>query len=1197
MFNRIIKSSIQQRYIVLALSVVVVVAGAASYRKLVIDAVPDITNIQVQINTPASGYSPFEAEQRITQPIELILAGLPALESTRSISRYGLSQVTAVFRDGTDIYFARSLISQRLQESRERLPAGLTPQMGPLTTGLGEILMYTVENGRTANPRHTLEELREVQDWVVKPQLRTVPGVVEINSIGGASKQIVLVPNLEKLRAYELTLNDLSQAVTRNNSNVGAGFIEGSGEQLLIRVPAHVGSYAELGEIVVGIHQGTPVLVRDLAEVKIGSELRAGAATDGGEEVVLGNVMMLTGENGRDVSLRVSKKLHEIASSLPEGVELKLKYNRSSLVDLTIETVRSNLTEGALLVIAILFAALGNLRAALITACVIPLSMLMTILGMVRWNMSANLMSLGALDFGLIVDGAVILVENCIKRLGESQKRLSRVLTKEERLDLVFSASSEVRQATMFGELIIMVVYVPILALSGIEGKMYRPMALTVLLALGASFILSLTFVPAAVATFVTGRVREHAGMFERLQDGYGRLLAKLLVQRRAVVGAAVAFFLVSIGLFTRLGSEFVPSLDEGDVALHALRIPGTSLSQSISMQHELENTIKQIPEVVDVFAKIGTAEVATDPMPPSVADGYVILKPRSKWPDPSKPKADVVAEIEKRVLLVPGNNYEFTQPIQMRFNELIAGVRSDVAVKVFGDDPAVLLEQAEAIKRILEKIPGASDTKVEQLTGLPIITIKPDRAKLARLGLNAADVQEVIRTAYAGEEVSTFFEGDRRFPIVVRLGETERRDVRAIESLPISLPPEVLAEKHSLDIERTSLHLEAPDRAYVTLGDIAEVAVVEGPNQISRENGKRRAVVTANVRDRDLGSFVEEAQAKIAAGRTLPPQYWLGWGGQYEHLLSAEARLMVIVPLVLLSVFALIYFTFGSFGYSLLVFSGVPFALSGGIIALWLRGIPFSISAAVGFIALSGVSVLNGLVLITFTKHLFDDGVSVADAVVRGAAARLRPVLMTALVASLGFLPMAVSQGTGSEVQRPLATVVIGGIVSATALTLIVVPVLLAALREWSLRAERASRMKPAVAGLVAFVFCSVGPLLSGCASATKVSVPPEELRVEIERDIPKNVRLDVSLKRDRESVIVHAHLNENRASRGTFGHGHVTVFDASGRPSWEIEEDPKLVRHGSGRPLSYAEFSFRVPAALVEGGKIRFHYDLPKT
>lgn len=1044
MLNRILKLSITHRYIVLALSLLAGAVGAMSYRELVIDAVPDITNIQVQINSQADGYSPSEVEQRVTQPLELILAGMPSLESIRSISRYGLSQVTAVFQDGTDIYFARSLISQRLQESRDRLPPGVTPRMGPIATGLGEIVMYTVENDPASATQRTLQELREIQDWVVKPQLRTVPGVIEVNSIGGSSKQIVVTPHLEKLRAYELSLGDISSAIANNNANVGAGFIEQDGEQLLVRAPAQVSSYSDLREIIVGVHRGTPVLIRDVADVGVGSELRTGAATDAGKEVVLGNVMMLVGQNGRDVSSRVKQRLSDISRSLPEGVVVRLKYNRTNLVDATIATVRRNLTEGALLVVAVLFAALGNFRAALVTACVIPLSMLLTVLGMVKWGMSANLMSLGALDFGLIVDGAVILVENCVKRVGEAATRLGRPLSRQERLEVVYEASSEVRQATMFGELIIMVVYVPIFALSGIEGKMYHPMAFTVLLALSAAFVLSLTFVPAAVATFLTGELRENESWLSRLQASYGRLLLWLLGRRRAVLLAATALFLVSLGLSTKLGSEFVPSLDEGDIALHALRIPGTSLTQSVSMQHELENAIKSIPEVEDVFAKIGTAEIATDPMPPSVADGYVMLKPRDEWKDPSKPKHEVVSEIERKVAQVPGNNYEFTQPIQMRFNELIAGVRSDVAVKVFGDDPDVLRDRAEEIKRILDGVQGASDTKVEQVTGLPTITVRPDRRKLSGLGINAAAVQDVLRVTYAGEEVSAYFEGDRRFPIVLRLADVDRRSMRAISDLPVLVPTDVASHGESSFRRTTKIDIESPDRAYVTLGDVADISVVEGPNQISRENGKRRVVVTANVRGRDLGSFVEEAQAKVSQGLKLPPQYWLGWGGQYEHLLSAGARLAIVVPLVLISVFALIYFTFRSISYSLLVFTGVPFALTGGIVALWVRDIPFSISAAVGFIALSGVSVLNGLVLVTLTRRLLEEGHSPMEAVVQGATARLRPVLMTALVASLGFVPMAISQGTGSEVQRPLATVVIGGIVSATILTLGVVPVLL---------------------------------------------------------------------------------------------------------------------------------------------------------
>jgi cobalt-zinc-cadmium resistance protein CzcA len=1053
MFNRILRFSIDFRYGVIITTLLVAIVGVASYQRLIIDAVPDITNIQAQINTEAQGYSPFEVEQRVTLPIEQILAGMPALEYTRSLSRYGLSQVTAVFKDGTDIYFARQLIAQRLQESRGRLPAGVAPLMGPIATGLGEIFQFIVENKEgSASPR-SLQELREIQDWVVKPQLKTVAGVVDVNSIGGASKQIVVSPDIEKLRAYGLTLNDVSIAIASNNANVGAGFVEQNGEQFLIRVPAQVEIPEQIGEIVVGVHEGTPVQIKNLGSVDIGSELRAGAATENGREVVLGTVFMLMGENGRAVAERVSAKLEEIGRSVPDGVVVKPVYNRARLVNEAIATVRKNLFEGAILVIAVLFVALGNLRAALITACVIPLSMTVTIFGMAQAKLSANLMSLGALDFGLIVDGAVILVENCVKRLREDRHRLGRNLTGAERLNLVYNASSEVRQATMFGELIIMVVYIPILALSGIEGKMFHPMAITVLLALGAAFVFSLTFVPAAVAIFLRDEGKEHCSWFEKLAGLYEGTLRSLVRYPKGVVVTAACLLVGSIAIFSRLGSEFVPSLDEGDIAMHALRIPGTSLSQSIDMQHHLERAIEEVPEVSEVFAKIGTAEIATDPMPPSVADGYVILKPRSLWPNPSKPKVDVVAEIERLARAVPGSNYEFTQPIQMRFNELIAGVRSDLAIKVFGDDISVLFDQAEQIEKVLNSIPGASDVKVEQVSGLPMILVKPDRATISRWGLNAGDIQQVVRTAYAGEEVSRFYQGDRNFPIVVRLRDTDRHSIEAIKQLPISLPEDLMNRQPGVAAERSTIKLEAPDKPYVTLNEVAEVTVGEGPNQISRENGKRRVVVTANVRGSDLGSFVAEAERRVLQEVKTPPGYWLGWGGQYEHLIAAERRLMIVVPLVLISVFALIYVTFRSIIYSLLVYSGIPFALCGGICALWLRGIPFSISAAVGFIALSGVSVLNGLVLVSFIRKLIDRGEDQISAVIHGAVSRLRPVLMTALVASLGFVPMALSQGTGSEVQRPLATVVIGGILSSTALTLLVLPVLMSLIKRGNAR------------------------------------------------------------------------------------------------------------------------------------------------
>ena len=1046
MFNAIIGFSIRHRYAVLIVTVMVAILGAVSYRDLIIDAVPDITNVQVQINTEAEGYSPFEVEQRVTTPLELAIAGLPSLEYTRSISKYGLSQITVVFKDGTDIYFARQLVSQRLQEASAKLPERIRPAMGPIATGLGEIFMFTLENDPGSATRRSLEELRDIQDWVVRPQLITVEGVVEVNSIGGASKQIVVTPKLDRLRAYALTLDDLSRAIADNNSNVGAGFIESHGQQLLMRVPAQVENYSDMLAIAVGVHEGTLVRVGDVADVTIGSELRAGAATQNGHEIVLGTVFMLIGENGLKVSQRVAQRIKDAQSSLPEGVSLKPVYNRADLVNATVSTVRLNLFEGALLVIAVLFASLRNFGAALLTAAVIPLSMLMTITGMVSGKLSANLMSLGALDFGLIVDGAVILIENCIKRLGDATRHLKRKLTTDERLSIIQDAASEVRQATMFGELIIMIVYVPILTLGGVEGKMFRPMAMTVLLALAAAFVLSLTFVPAAIAVFVRTKSSHGSGSWiTSITERYRRVLWRLIQIPRRVLAGAVGILLVSAGVFVSLGSEFMPSLDEGDVALHALRAPGTSLSQSVKMQFQLEDAIKEVPEVERVFAKIGTAEIATDPMPPSVADGYVILKPRSQWTDPSKPKAAVVRDLERKANGVPGSKYEFTQPIEMRFNELIAGVRTDVAFTIFGDDPDQLKESAEKVASVLGTVPGAADVRVEQVSGLPQLEITPRRDVIGTMGLNISEIQNAVSVAYAGREVSRFYQGPRSLPVVVRLAEGDRNEVETLKRLPIPLPITATRAHDPFQGKSTGLDAEETERLYTELGVVASIVEQEGPNQISHENGRRRIVVTANVRGRDVGSFVKDAQTAIGVDTMLPTGYWSKWGGQYEHLIAAERRLMVVVPVVLLSVFGLIVVTFRSLRYSLLVFSGIPFALSGGVLALWLLGIPFSISAAVGFIALSGVSVLNGLVLVTFVRQQLARGMEPLEAIIEGTIARVRPVLMTALVASLGFVPMAISTGTGSEVQRPLATVVIGGIISATTLTLLVLPVLLA--------------------------------------------------------------------------------------------------------------------------------------------------------
>jgi len=1042
MFEKIIAFSIRHCWFILFATLGVVVLGAYNYQHLPIDAVPDITNVQVQINTEATGYTPLETETRVTLPVESALAGLPSLDYTRSLSRYGLSQVTVVFKDGTDIYFARQLISERLQEIREKLPTGIVPVMGPIATGLGEIYMYVVENKAESKNKHTPTELRTAQDWIIKPQLRTVPGVVDVNSIGGYEKQFHVTPRIDRLLALGLSLHDLVEVIARNNENVGAGYIERNGEQYLVRVPGQVSSIEEIEGLIVSTREGKPVFIRDLADVKIGKELRTGAATQDSTEVVLGTVFMLMGENSRVVSQRVSEKMTEINRSLPEGMIASTVYDRTALVDRTISTVKNNLFEGAVLVIAVLFLFLGNFVAALITALVIPLSMLFTVTGMVSSKISANLMSLGALDFGLVVDGSVIIVENCIRMLKEQQDKLGRLLTRKERFEVVFEASKEVRQATMFGELIIMVVYLPILTLSGIEGKMFHPMAMTVIITLTAAMIFSITFVPAAVALFVRGKVSEKEGrVIHHIRRYYEKALHYVLGRARTVVGAAVAIFIASLLLVGRLGTEFIPSLDEGDIALHALRIPGTSLTQAIEMQKALEQKIKSFPEASHTFTKMGTAEIATDPMPPSVADAFIILKPRREWPNPNKTKAQLVHEIEDALSDVPGNNYEFTQPIQMRFNELIAGVRSDVAVKIFGDDIDILLSQGGKIAEALEAVPGAADVKVEQVTGLPMLSIEINRTRLARFGISISDVQETIETAIGGKAAGEVFEGDKRFQIIVRLPEKIRSDIDALASLPISLPSSQIS---AIQKDQNVLtHNDAELRSFIPLSSVADIKLVRGPNQISRENGKRRVVVTANVRERDLGSFVEEAQNKIVADVPLPAGYWISWGGQFENLISARERLLWVIPLALVMVITLLFYTFGNFTSAFVVFSGVPFALSGGIAALWLRDIPLSVSAAVGFIALSGVAVLNGLVMLSFIKKLRDSGQTLHSAIVTGAITRLRPVLMTALVASLGFVPMAIATGAGAEVQRPLATVVIGGIFSSTILTLLVLPAL----------------------------------------------------------------------------------------------------------------------------------------------------------
>jgi cobalt-zinc-cadmium resistance protein CzcA len=1043
MFQKLIEFVIARRWLVLFAVVCLGGLGVYNYGRLPIDAVPDITNVQVQINTAAPGYSPLEAEQRITFPIESVMNGLPRLESTRSLSKYGLSQVTVVFKDGTDIYFARQLVNERLQEARARLPDGVEPGLGPTATGLGEIFYWTVEakegarkpDGSPEGRPYAPADLREIQDWIVAPQLRGVPGVTEVNTIGGHLKEYQVAPDMDKLAAHGLSLGALHAALERNNSNAGAGYIERGGEQFVVRAPGQVQSLDQIRDIVLALADGMPLRVRDVAVVEPGRALRTGAATENGREVVLGAVFMLIGENSRAVAESARLKLAQVNRSLPAGVQALPVYDRSVLVNKAIATVRGNLLEGAVLVIAILFLFLGNLRAALVTALVIPLSMLMVFTGMVQAGVSANLMSLGALDFGIIVDGAVVIVENCIRRLGTAQARYGRLLSREERFAEVAAAAAEARRPLLFGQLIIITVYLPIFALSGVEGRMFHPMAITVVMALAAAMLLSVTFVPAAVALCVRGKVAEHEN---RLVHGARRLylplLDRVLRNRPVALAFAVLAVLLSGMLATRLGTEFAPNLDEGDLAVLTMRIPGTSLQQSVAMQQHLESALlQQFPEIERMFARIGTAEVATDPMPPNAADSYIILRPERAWPAPRKTHAELVAAITEAAQRIPGNNYEFSQPIQLRFNELISGVRSDVAVKVFGDDAAAMAATVQQVARVLNEVPGAAEVKVEQVEGLPALTLRVDRARAARYGLNVADVQETFGALVGGRAAGTVFEGDRRFALTIRLGEGQRNDIDVLRRMPVALPAS-----------------EGRPAASIPLSEIATLDFVPEANQISRENGKRRIVVSANVRGRDLGSFVGDVQARLAQVK-LPPGVWLGLGGQFENLQTASRRLALVIPAALALVFALLYLMFNSVKDGLLVFSGIPFAMSGGVLALWLRGLPLSISAAIGFIALSGVAVLNGLVMMSFVRALREQGMGPEQAMREGAQVRLRAVLMTALVASLGFLPMALATSTGAEVQRPLATVVIGGILSSTALTLLILP----ALYTWAHRKE----------------------------------------------------------------------------------------------------------------------------------------------
>ncbi len=1124
MLESILHFSVKNRWFVLIITALVAAFGAYSLKMLPIDAVPDITNNQVQINAVAPALSPFEVEKQVTFTMENALAGIPGLQSTRSLSRNGFAQVTAVFNDDVSVYFARQQVSERLGEAKESLPPGVEPLMGPIATGLGEIYMYTVEyehphgkgatvsdgkpgwqkdgsyltpeGRRLASELEQVAYLREVQDWIIRPQLKGVKDVAGVDAIGGYVKQYHVQPDPMKLVSYGLTFHNVIEALERNNASTGAGYIEHKGESYVVRATGRIEKVGEIEAIVVGTRNGVPIRMRDIAArnpdgtpaIGVGREMRTGSASENGEEVVVGTAIMLLGGNSRTVAQSVDSKMTEIARSLPPGIHAKTVLNRTKLVDATIATVQKNLLEGAILVIVVLLLMLGNVRAAIICALAIPLAMLMTATGMVQNKVSGNLMSLGAIDFGLIVDGAVIIVENCLRRLAEKQHHEKRLLTFEERMHEVTVAAKEMIQPSVYGQAIIITVYFPILALTGVEGKMFHPMAMTVIFALIAAFILSLTFIPAMVAIVIRGKVSEKDIFVVRWAKAvYEPVLKWSLKLRWPVAGAAIVAFAASVMLFGTLGQEFAPTLDEKDIAMHAMRIPATSLTQSQHMQKDVERTVATIPEVAFVYSKTGTAELASDPMPPNVSDTFIVLKPKTEWRSEAEldkliaektkeiatlggegghdehghggegggeeehaeikiegHKGKLIQLIQLTVATVPGNNYEFTQPIQMRFNELIAGVRGDVAIKVYGDDFDKMQATAQQILTVLQSIPGAADAKVEQTEGLPMMTVNIDREAISRYGLSISDVQDVVAVAMGGKEAGIVFEGDRRFDLVVRLPDSIRAQIDALERLPIPLPPSEGEEKSQIKLASADggagVMPPSKEMGFIPLGQLAQIDVAEGPNQISRENGKRRIVVQANVRGRDLGSFVREAQEKVASV-ALPPGGWLVWGGTYENLVAAKERLTIVVPVCFFLIFLLLFSTFKSVKYALLVFTCVPLGLTGGIVSLWLRDMPFSISAAVGFIALSGVAVLNGLVMVSFINQLRREGLPRDAAILRGCLTRLRPVLMTALVASLGFVPMAIATGTGSEVQRPLATVVIGGLISSTLLTLIVLP------------------------------------------------------------------------------------------------------------------------------------------------------------
>ncbi len=1038
MIERILSFSITHRILIGLLTLMASVYGLYCLTLLPIDAVPDITNNQVSINVEAPSLSPYDIEQQVTYPIETSMAGIPGLSYTRSISRNGFAQITIIFDETVDLYFARAQVNERLAGVRASLPAEAELNLGSVTTGLGEIYMWTVEY-KTPDVDYRTPEglvlttsferamyLRTVQDWMIRPQLKSVTGVAEVDAIGGYAQQYHVQPDMQKLAGLGLSLSDVISALEKNNLSMGAGYLEQKSEAYIVRADGRFSSSDQIGNAVLSTRGGIPVYLKDVATIGFGRELRSGSASSNGAEAVVGTAMMLKGGNSRIVAQAVDAKLSEIAKSLPDGIQVKPVLNRTKLVDATIKTVQKNLAEGALLVIVVLFLMLGNIRAAIITGLVIPVTMLVTATGMLKAGISANLMSLGALDFGLIVDGAVIVTENCLRRLAERQHVEGRMLSLSERLDEVMQASRQMIQPAVFGQAIIITVYIPLLTFTGVEGKMFEPMAMTVIIALLIAFVMSLTFVPAMIALFIKGKVEEKESKpVIKIKEAYVPALEWAMDNSQRIILAAFLFFGLSLLLLARMGQEFIPSLDEKDIAMHAMRIPSTSVTASTDMQLQVEKAISRLPEVKFVFSKTGTAEMAADPMPPNVSDTFIILKDKKEWPEPSMAKSDFIEKLSATVNKLPGNNYEFTQPIQMRFNELIAGVRSDVAIKVYGDDFDKMLSTANSIFGVLKNIKGATDVKVEQVTGLPYLSLHLDKMAIARYGLNVSDVLDIVSAAVGGRESGLLYAGDKRFPIIVRLSDADRNDMASLENLPVPLPADVIGKI-----------------VFIPLKQLVRFDVAEGPNQISRENGKRRVVVQANIRGRDIGSFVAEAQGVIDAKVKIPAGYWIDWGGQFENLKTARDRLMIVVPACFALIFMMLFTALGSGRQALMVFSGVPLAISGGIIALYLRGMPLSISAAVGFIALSGIAVLNGLVMVSYINQLVASN-TFRKAILDGAVTRLRPILMTALVASLGFVPMAMATGTGAEVQKPLATVVIGGLVTATALTLLVLPAL----------------------------------------------------------------------------------------------------------------------------------------------------------